>query len=181
MNYSGKSKMMKRYEDGGSILEAANQSEESQEIASSMGAGEKNTDEPEYRSFKEAYNAEKKLGKKTFEYMGKKHTIDTVAPRKEAAKPAAPAPKAKSMAAPTAAASTDVTKMSLAERAKASRESARSGSGATDRRSVGERIRTALAGKDRGGNTVDFVGSGMGMKNGGLVQRATVKSHGKAC
>jgi hypothetical protein len=178
-----KSKMMKRYKEGGPVddMEAANQSAESQDIASSMGAGEKNTDEPEYRSFKEAYNAEKKLGNKTFEYMGKKHTIDTVAPRKEAAKPAAPAPKAKSMAAPTAAASTDVTKMSLAERAKASRESARSGSGSTDRRSVGERLRTAMAGKDRGGNTVDFVGSGMGMKNGGVVKRATVKSHGKAC
>jgi hypothetical protein len=175
-----KSKMMKRYEDGG-ILEAANQSEDSQEIASSMGAGERNTDEPEYKSFKEAYRAESKLGNKTFDYMGKKYTTDVAAPRKEAAKSAEPAPKAKSTPAPKAAASTDVTKMSLSERAKASRENARSGSGSTDRRSVGERIRTAMAGKDRGGNTVDFVGSGMGMKNGGVVKRATVKSHGKAC
>jgi hypothetical protein len=181
-----KSKMMKRYEDGG-ILEAANQSEDSQDIASSMGAGERNTDEPEYKSFKEAYNAEKKLGKKTFEYMGKKHTIDTIAPRKEAAKAAAP--KAESAPAPKEAAPTDVTKMSLSERAKASRESARSGSGSTDRRSVGERLRTAMAGKDRGGNTVDFAGTGMGMNmggavayaNGGVVKRAVVKSHGKAC
>ena len=44
----------------------------------------------------------------------------------------------------------DKTKMSVSERAKASRESARSGSGATDKRSVNERIRSA-----------------MGMKNGG--------------
>ena len=122
----------------------------------------------------------KKVGQ-TSTYMGKKYTTDVAAPRKEAAKSAEPAPKAKSTPAPKAAASTDVTKMSLSERAKASRENARSGSGSTDRRSVGERIRTAMAGKDRGGNTVDFVGSGMGMKNGGVVKRATVKSHGKAC
>lgn len=172
------SKMMKRYEDGG-ILEAANQSEDSQNIASSMGAGERNTDEPTYKSFKEAFAAERKAGNKTFEYMGKKYTTDTTAPRKEADKAAAP--KAESAPAPKAAASTDVTKMSLAERAKANRESARSGSGATDTRSVGERLRTAMAGKDRGGNTVDFAGSGVGLKNGGVVRRATAKSHGKAC
>jgi len=45
---------------------------------------------------------------------------------------------------------TDKTKMSVSERAKANRESARSGSSTTDRRSVNERIRSA-----------------MGMKNGG--------------
>jgi len=64
----------------------------------------------------------------------------------------------------------DVTKMSLADRAKQSRDMARSGSGTTDRRSVGERLRSAFAGKDRGGNTVDFAGSGMGMKSGGSVK-----------
>jgi hypothetical protein len=63
----------------------------------------------------------------------------------------------------------DKTKMSVADRAKASRESARAGSGPTDKRSVGERLRSALAGKDRGGNSVDFAGSGMGMKRGGSV------------
>jgi hypothetical protein len=86
---------------------------------------------------------------------------------KAASKPAA---KAESKPAPkAAAASDDVTKMSLADRAKRSRESARAGSGATDTRSVGERLRSALAGKDRGGNTVDFGGTGMGMKRGGSV------------
>jgi hypothetical protein len=64
----------------------------------------------------------------------------------------------------------DVTKMSLADRAKRSREMARSGSGTTDTRSVGERLRSAFAGKDRGGNSVDFAGSGMGMKRGGSVK-----------
>jgi hypothetical protein len=171
-----KSKMMKRYEKGGPVddMEAANQSED----APPMGKTEEAA-APEYKSFKEAFAAERKAGNKTFEYMGKKYTTDMAAPRKEAAKAAAP--KAESAPAPKAAASTDVTKMSLAERAKASRESARSGSGATDTRSVGERLRTAMAGKDRGGNTVDFAGSGVGLKNGGVVRRATVKSHGKAC
>jgi len=76
--------------------------------------------------------------------------------------------------------STDETKMSLAERAKMSRERARAGSGATDMRSVGERIRTAMAGKDRGGNTVDFAGSGMGMKSGGSVSSASRRADGIA-
>ena len=187
-----KSKMMKRYEDGG-ILEAANQSEDSQEIASSMGAGERNTDEPEYKSFKEAYNAEKKLGNKTFEYMGKKHTIDMVAPRKEAAKPAAPAPKAKSMAAPKAAASTDDTKMSVTERAKTSRERARAGSGETDTRDVNERLRSTgigpaisnyfgnLTSTSRYMNKKMNMGGPVAYANGGVVKRATVKARGKAC
>ncbi len=171
-----KSKMMKRYKDGGPVddMEMANQSED----AAPMAKAEESS-APEYKSFKEAFAAERKAGNKTFEYMGKKYTTDMAAPRKEAAKAAAP--KAESAPAPKAAASTDVTKMSLAERAKASRENARSGSGSTDRRSVGERLRTAMAGKDRGGNTVDFVGSGMGMKNGGVVKRATATMRGKAC
>lgn len=178
-----KSKMMKRYEKGGPVegdfVEAGSgPSEDSSPMTASESKAEESS-KPEYKSFKEAFAAERKAGNKTFEYMGKKYTTDTTAPRKEAAKAAAP--KAESAPAPKAAASTDVTKMSLAERAKASRESARSGSGATDTRSVGERLRTAMAGKDRGGNTVDFAGSGVGLKNGGVVRRATVKSHGKAC
>jgi len=65
---------------------------------------------------------------------------------------------------------TDKTKMSVSERAKANRESARSGSGTTDRRSVNERIRSA-----------------MGMKNGGSASSradgiATKgKTRGKIC
>jgi hypothetical protein len=87
---------------------------------------------------------------------------------KAASKPAA---KAESKPAPkAAAASDDVTKMSLADRAKRSRENARAGSGTTDTRSVGERLRSAFAGKDRGGNSVDFGGTGLGMKSGGSVK-----------
>jgi hypothetical protein len=79
-------------------------------------------------------------------------TSETVkaTPKKVAAKPAAK-PAAKAEPAPKAA-STDVTKMSLAERAKASREKARTGSGTTDTRSVSQRIREKF-----------------GMKNGGMT------------
>ena len=143
-----KSKMMKRYEDGG-ILEAANQSEDSQEIARSMGAGERNTDEPEYKSFKEAFAAERKAGNKTFEYMGKKYTTDMAA-RKEAAKPAEPAPKPALRAEPN----DDRAKRYVAKRAAARAE--------------------AAANPARGR-------SGVMMADGGVVKRASAKSHGKAC
>ena len=65
---------------------------------------------------------------------------------------------------------TDKTKMSVSERARANRESARSGSSTTDRRSVNERIRSAV-----------------GMKNGGSASSradgiATKgKTRGKMC
>jgi hypothetical protein len=74
----------------------------------------------------------------------------------------------------------DVSKMSLADRAKRSREMARSGSGSTDTRSVGERLRSAFAGKNRGGNSVDFGGTGLGMKSGGSVSSASRRADGIA-
>jgi hypothetical protein len=79
------------------------------------------------------------------------------------------APKAESKAAAKAAPA-DETKLSLSDRMKLSRERARSGS-TTDTRSVGERLRAAFAGKNRGGNSVDFSGSGMGMKKGGAAKK----------
>jgi hypothetical protein len=74
----------------------------------------------------------------------------------------------------------DVTKMSVADRAKRNREMARSGDSTTDRRSVGERLRSAFAGKNRGGNSVDFGGSGLGMKSGGSVSSASRRADGIA-
>ena len=90
-----------------------------------------------------------------------------------------PAAKVESKPAPKAAAADD-TRMSVADRAKASRERARAGSGATDTRSVGERLRSAFAGKDRGGNSVDFGGTGLGMKSGGSVGSASRRADGIA-
>jgi hypothetical protein len=80
---------------------------------------------------------------------------------KPAAKPVAkaeykPAIKASEMPA-------DDTKMSVTDRAKASRERARAGSGTTDRRSVGERLKSAF-----------------GMKSGGSVGSASRRADGIA-
>ena len=65
----------------------------------------------------------------------------------------------------------DVTKMSLADRAKSSREKARSGSGSTDKRSVGERIKASF-GMKSGGMTASSRGDG-------IAQRG--KTRGKMC
>jgi hypothetical protein len=144
--------MKKRYEGGGEVdeLEMANMSDESQDIARSMSAGPKNEEMPKATP------------------KAKPKSAPKAKPKSEA--------RAKSASEPA-----DETKMSLAERAKMSRERARAGSGPTDTRSVTERLRSALgAGKDRGGNTVDFAGSGMGMKSGGSVSSASRRADGIA-
>ena len=68
------------------------------------------------------------------------------------------------------AAKPDVTKMSLSERIKASRESARSGSGPTDTRSVSQRLRSAF-GMAKGG-TASSRADGIATKG---------KTRGKMC
>jgi hypothetical protein len=72
-------------------------------------------------------------------------------------------PKATPKSEARAKAETDETKMSLAERAKMSRERARAGSGSTDTRSVSDRIRSAI-----------------GMKSGGSVGSASRRADGCA-
>jgi hypothetical protein len=153
-----KAKMMKRYKEGGPVddMEVANQSAESQDIASSMSAGEKNTDEPQYKSFKEAFAAERKAGNKTFEYMGKKYTTDMAA-RKEAAKPAEPAPKP----ALRAETNDDRAKRYVEKRAAARAE--------------------AAANAARGRSGVKMANGGVAYANGGVVKRATATMRGKAC
>jgi hypothetical protein len=71
---------------------------------------------------------------------------------------------------PAPAAKPDVTKMSLSERMKASRESARSGSGKTDTRSVSERLRSAF-GMASGGSASS--------RADGIASRG--KTRGKMC
>jgi hypothetical protein len=120
--------------------EAINYSDEARDIAESVGTGPRNMDVPK-------------------------------AAPKAAAKPKA-APKLidpsnirsgrrdfeESQMAPA-----DKTKMSVADRAKMSRERARAGSGTTDRRSVGERLKSAF-----------------GMKSGGKVSSASSRADGIA-
>jgi hypothetical protein len=88
---------------------------------------------------------------------GTSETIRATKPMRKSAPKAAPKAEAK------AKAETDETKMSLAERAKMSRERARAGSGPTDTRSVSDRIRSA-----------------MGMKSGGSVGSASRRADGCA-
>lgn len=84
--------------------------------------------------------------------------IPKAKPMRKSAPKAAPKSETRAKAEPV-----DETKMSLAERAKASRERARAGSGATDRRSVGERLKSAF-----------------GMKSGGSVGSASRRGDGIA-
>lgn len=150
-----KSKMMKRYEEGGEVEGAF--------IEAGSGPSEDSSSEskaepskPEYKSFKEAFAAERKAGNKTFEYMGKKYTTD-MASRTSArdtgsdvARKAASYPKP----APRAQTQRDLAEAYVAKRAAARAEAA------------------ANPARGRGG---------VKLANGGVVKRATAKSHGKAC
>ena len=131
--------MRKRYEDGGEIdaMEEANKRED---------MGLKNPNAKEYGESGTSYTT-----KATPKAMPK------------AAPKAAPKPAAKAESTPAPKAAADDTKMSVADRAKASRERARAGSGTTDRRSVGERLKSAF-----------------GMKSGGSVGSASRRGDGIA-
>ena len=166
--------MKKRYEYGGEVdaMEAANKSEEAMDIADSMKRGAPGMSETVKATPKAAPKAASKPAAKAAPKLIDPSNIRSGRREFE-----------ESQMAPA-----DKTKMSVADRAKANRESARSGSSTTDRRSVGERLRSALAGKDRGGNTVDFSGSGMGMKSGGMTASkrgdgiaSRGKTRGKMC
>lgn len=160
--------MKRRYDDGGEILEAANVSEESMDIADSMGAGPKNTDNIKYGMREEktakpkaASKAKPKDSKSDAPMRGKRSDAGTSPPigygRRDFEE---------SQMAPA-----DKTKMSVSERAKATRESARSGSGSTDKRSVNERIRSAM-GMKNGGMTASKRADGIAVKG---------KTRGKIC
>ena len=136
--------MRKRYEEGGEIdaMEEANK------------RTERTLTNPNAREFGDAGTSE--TSRATPKAMPK-----------AAAKPAPkaapkPAPKAESKPAPKAAAPVDVTKLSVAERRKMSRDNPSVG-GPTDRRSVSERLRSAF-----------------GMKSGGSVGSASRRGDGIA-
>jgi hypothetical protein len=167
---------MKRYAEGNAVYE-----DDVEETYPRRG------EEPVYpRDLKEMGDASAAESAGQFGDAGTSRTVKATPKAMPKATPKAmpkaapkPAAKAESKPAPKADAS-DETKMSLTERMKMSRDRARSGSGATDTRSVGERLRAAFAGKNRGGNSVDFAGSGMGMKRGGKVSSASKRADGIA-
>jgi hypothetical protein len=134
--------MKKRYDEGGEIdaMEAINYSDEARDIAESVGTGARNMDVPKAKPMrKTAPKAAAKLIDPSNIRSGRRSEEDS---QKTSA---------------------DETKMSLAERAKMSRERARAGSGTTDKRSVSERIRSAI-----------------GMKSGGSVGSASRRADGCA-
>jgi hypothetical protein len=124
--------------------EAINYSDEARDIAESVGTGPRNMDVPKA--------APKAMPKAVAKPKAAPKLIDPSNIR------SGRRDFEESQMAPA-----DKTKMSLAERAKASRESARSGSGPTDRRSVGERLKSAF-----------------GMKSGGSVSSASKRADGIA-
>ncbi len=140
--------MKKRYEDGGEIdaMEAINYSDEARDIAESVGTGPRNMDVPKAKP-KAAPKPAPKAAPKPAPKLIDPSNIRS-GRRSDEESQMAPA---------------DKTKMSVSERAKASRESARAGSGTTDRRSVGERLKSAF-----------------GMKSGGSVGSASRRADGIA-
>ena len=136
--------MKRRYDDGGEVdaLEAINYSDEARDIAESVGTGARNMDVPKAKP-KAAPKAKPKPAAKLIDPSNIRSGRRS---DEESQKTSA-----------------DETKMSLAERAKMSRERARAGSGSTDTRSVGERIRSAI-----------------GMKSGGSVSSASSRGDGIA-
>ena len=145
--------MKRRYDDGGEILEALNASDEAMEIADSVGAGPKNTDIPKSKS-KSASKAKPKPAAKSEPKLIDSANIRSG--RREFEESQMP--------------SSDKTKMSVSERAKANRERARSGSGSTDKRSVNERLRSAFGMKS---------GGSASSRGDGIASRG--KTRGKMC
>lgn len=159
MKSSAKVKMMNRYADGGETVEYMESSSGPSEDSSPMEASESKAEEsakPEYKSFKEAFAAERKAGNKTFEYMGKKYTTDMAARTAARDTGSDVARKAASYPKPGLRAETN---RDRAERYVAKRAAARAEAAANPPRGRG----------------------GVMLADGGVVKRATVKSHGKAC
>jgi hypothetical protein len=155
--------MKKRYEDGGEIdaMEAANKSEEAMDIADSLKRGAPGTSET-VRAKPKAKPEMSQFGKPKTDMSGYK-------PRRSADMPMPSGSPGRGKSAEMPA---DVTKMSLADRAKRSREMARSGSGTTDTRSVSERIKSAFGMKSGGKVSASS-------RADGIAQRG--KTRGKMC
>jgi len=177
-------KKLKRFEDGGEVsddvksfagtpendsnagmAEAANESTETKAEAS----------KPEYKSFKEAFAANRKAGVGTFEYNGKKYTTEMAGARKEttAAKPAASTASADT-AKPKYETPYDRMNRTNREASAAKSETAR------------ETARLASRAPAKGRGVIDTSNVNPNTllprrANGGVVARSTVKSHGKAC
>lgn len=173
MKALAKAKKLKRFEDGGEVDAATMDAgtKELERIRDENAAAEESA-APEYKSFKEAFAANRKAGVGTFEYNGKKYTTELAGARKEAtaAKPAAAAETAKPKY------ETPYDRMNRTNR------EASAAKADTDRETA--KLRSAHPAKGRGVIDTSNVNPNTLLPrraNGGVVARATVKSHGKAC
>lgn len=170
-------KKLKRFEDGGEVSEDVksfagtpeNDSNAGMADATSETATEAEAAKPEYKSFKEAFAANRKAGAGTFEYNGKKYTTELTGARKEASS----SNYGNESRRPTKESSAPTTKKSnILEDAK---EGVRRGNAA--RAAMAEASRPKMT-----AGSMPKKGPGLSnFKDGGVVARASVKSHGKAC
>ena len=174
---------MKRYNEGELVGEAMGDSNEGMKEArdayDASQAEEANKAKEAAEDMRERAKAEGardagkiiESGDQGFGGSGSSRTVKAT-PKAPSKPKADPKPAAKAESAPAAkTAPVDKTKMSLAERAKLSRESARSGSGSTDTRSVSQRLRSAF-GMKSGGATK--------MASGGMTSSASKRADGIA-
>jgi hypothetical protein len=156
--------MKKRYEEGGEIdaMEAANKSEEAMDIADSLKRGAPGTSET-VRATPKAKPEMSQFGRPKADMSGYK-------PRRSADMPM-PMPSGSPGRGKSAEMPVDVTKLSVAERRKLSRENP-SVSGPTDRRSINERIKSAFGMKSGGKVSASS-------RADGIAQRG--KTRGKMC
>lgn len=80
----------KRFSEGGEVLDGPNPNIDDDTRSRAMESVAQTPAAPEYKSFKDAFAANRKAGAKSFEYKGKKYTTEMAAARKEA-----PAPRAR--------------------------------------------------------------------------------------
>lgn len=166
MKALAKAKKLKRFEEGGEV-DAATMEAGTKELERIR---DENAAEPEYKSFKEAFAANRKAGVGTFEYNGKKYTTEMAGARKEAAaaKPAAETSKPKY--------ETPYDRMNRTNREASAAKS----------ETASETARLASRAPAKGRGVIDTSNVNPNTllprrANGGVVARSTVKSHGKAC
>lgn len=170
-------KKLKRFEDGGEVDAATMEAgtKELERIRDESAAADEESAKPEYKSFKEAFAANRKAGVGTFEYNGKKYTTEMAGARKEvaAAKPAASTASADT-AKPKYETPYDRMNRTNREASAAKSETA----------SETARLASRVPAKGRGVIDTSNVNPNTLLPrraSGGVVARSTVKSHGKAC
>lgn len=131
--------------------------------------------ETNYKTFKEAFAANRKAGNDTFEYKGKKYTTEMA--RSEAPKPRAAAPAAKSERSLSQRLGEEFASMERARNAMPASASAESRAAFDKVYGEKKSAYEAAARAERGGTSV----MKQKLANGGLVRRATAKSHGRMC